>query len=92
MIKYHTTKEGTKIALSDLELGHLKNIIAFYKKKAAEGIIVRSCGGSCAEDMWMDEEVVKGEAAEELLGLPSYEAELENRVGKKPLLDRVLEL
>ena len=43
-MKYHITKEGNKIKLSDLELYHLKNIIRWIERKAAEGVTFRSCG------------------------------------------------
>ena len=36
-MKYHKTKDGTKIKLSDLELSHLKNILRWIDRKAAEG-------------------------------------------------------
>ena len=45
-MKYHTTKDGTKIKLNDLELSHLKNILRWIDRKAADGLtIVRGGGG-----------------------------------------------
>jgi len=39
MLEYHTTADGTQIKLENLELGHLKNIIAMIERKAKEGVI-----------------------------------------------------
>lgn len=43
-MKYHITKAGRKIKLSELELNHLINIINFIKRKAKEGLMQMICG------------------------------------------------
>lgn len=78
-IKYHTTKGGNKIKLSDLKQGHLENIIKWIERKAKYGLLVRSGGGSCAEDMWFDEEVFYGEWARCKLKYHHYIEELNKR-------------
>lgn len=83
-MKYHKTKEGNKIKLSDLELSHLKNIIAWIERKARDGITVRFGGGGCfAEDMWYDEDTYFGEEALKELNYYEYKAELSKREAKK---------
>ena len=78
-MKYHKTKDGKKIKLVDLELSHLENIIKWIERKAKEGITVRMGGGSCAEDMWYDEETYYGKEAKRQLNFDDYKAELERR-------------
>lgn len=79
-MKYHKTKDGKKIKLADLELSHLENIIKWIERKAKEGLTVRMGGGSCAEDMWYDEETYYGEKVKRQLNFYDYKAELESRV------------
>ena len=63
-MKFHKTKDGKKILLSDLELSHLENIIKWIEKKANEGLTIRYGGsGNCAEDMWYDEDTLYGKKA-----------------------------
>ncbi len=78
-MKHHTTKDGTKIKLSDLKQDHLENIIKWIERKAKEGLLVRSGGGSCTEDMWYDEEVFYGEWARYKLKYHHYIEELNKR-------------
>jgi hypothetical protein len=79
-MKFHKTKDGKKIKLSDLETGHLENIIKWIERKAKEGLTVRMGGGSCAEDMWYEQETYYGEDAKRQLNFYDYKAELKNRV------------
>lgn len=79
-MKFHKTKDGKKIKLTDLETSHLENIIKWIERKAKEGLTVRMGGGSCAEDMWYDEETYYGEEAKRQLNFLDYKAELERRV------------
>lgn len=80
-MKFHKTKDGKKIKLADLELSHLENIIKWIERKAKEGLTVRYGGsGSCAEDMWYDEDIYFGEKAKRQLNFYDYKAELERRV------------
>lgn len=78
-MKYHKTKNGTKIKLKDLKLSHLKNILRWIDRKAAEGVTVRMCGGSTGEDMWYDEYTCYGENARRELNYYDYKAELSRR-------------
>jgi hypothetical protein len=78
-MKYHTTKNGKRILLKDMTIDHLKNTILWIERKAANGITVRSGGGSTAEDIYYDEETYSGEKALKLLNYYSYKAELSKR-------------
>lgn len=71
----HKTFDGREIPIKKLSNGHLKNIIAFLERKAKEGVCVRYGAGSSAEDMWMEEEVLKGEPALRYLNYYLYKAE-----------------
>jgi hypothetical protein len=77
----HKTKEGALIDLKDLEIGHLKNIIALIEKKAKAGITVMFYGGAIGdiEDSWSDEEVLKGKKALDHLRHAKYIKELKSR-------------
>lgn len=79
-MKFHKTKDGKKIKLADLETSHLENIIKWIERKSKEGLTVRMGGGSCAEDMWYDEDTYYGEEAKRQLNFYDYKAELESRV------------
>ena len=90
-MKYHVTKEGKKIKLTDLELSHLENILKWIERRAKEGLTVRMGGGSCAEDMWYDEKTYYGEEAKSQLNFSDYNAEFErrilaNKISSKPVL------
>ena len=61
MGKYRRTKEGKKINYNDIGLDHLCNIIKFIKRRASEGLTIRSGGGTTAGDMWYDEYTIYGE-------------------------------
>ena len=79
-MKYHTTKDGTKIKLSDLELSHLKNILRWIDRKAAEGLTIRmGGGGGDADSIWQDEDTYYGEDARRELNYYDYKAELTRR-------------
>ena len=78
-MKYHTTKDGKKIKLSDLETNHLENIIKWIERKAKEGFTVKMGGGTCAVDIWYDEETYYGEEAKKRLNYSKYKNELEKR-------------
>ena len=53
-MKYHITKNGDKIKLSDLELSHLENIIKMIERKSIEGITIRIDSSFSPEDFWYD--------------------------------------
>ena len=79
-MKYHTTKEGNKIKLEDLELSHLKNIIKWIDRKAAEGVTVRMGGGGVdVDDCWYEEETYYGEDVRRDFNYYHYVAELNKR-------------
>lgn len=75
----HRTGDGRVILISDMSDLHLINTIRLYKNKAKKGILLRSGGGSCAEDFWYDEDLLLGEEAEEYLNLKAYTEELYRR-------------
>lgn len=75
---YHTTKEGRKIALSDLELGHLNNICKFLLRRAKEGVAIPYGGEDSFDDM--DYEVIYGEEALQHLNYYQYKKELDKRL------------
>lgn len=79
-MKYHRTKDGKKILLTDLETDHLQNIIKWIERKAKEGFTVRMGGGTGGEDIWYDEETYYDEKAKRELNFLDYKAELERRV------------
>lgn len=79
-MKYHRTKNGQKILLTDLETDHLQNIIKWIERKAKEGFTVRMGGGTGGEDIWYDEETYYGEKAKRELNFLDYKSELERRV------------
>lgn len=78
-MKFHKTKDGKKIKLADLETSHLENIIKWIERKAKEGLTVGMGGGSCAEDMWYDEETLYGKKAKKEMNYKDYISELERR-------------
>jgi hypothetical protein len=78
-MKFHKTKDGRKIKLEDLETSHLENILKWIERKAKEGLTVRMGGGSCAEDIWYDEDTYYGEKAKRQLNFYDYQSELNKR-------------
>lgn len=76
----HTTKNGRKIELCDLETGHLENIIKLIKRKAKEGVLIRTGAGSSGEDFWYDEEISFGNEAKRSLNYSAYKSELLKRL------------
>ena len=81
-MKFHRTKDGRKIKMADLELGHLMNVLKWIERKAINGVDVGMGGGSTAEDMWYEKETYFGEEAKEYLNFYDYKSELEKREGK----------
>lgn len=76
---YHITKDGKKIRIEELDTAHLNSIINWIKRKAQEGLTVRYGGGSCAEDIWYDEETLFGDDALKALNYNAYKNELNKR-------------
>jgi hypothetical protein len=58
---------------------HLAATIRWMERKAREGVTVRSGGGTCAEDMFYDEEVLFGADALERLEYAAYVQERTRR-------------
>lgn len=79
----HVTKNGDAIALSKLEDGHLQNIINLLQRKAKEGVKVRYGGGTTADDIWYDEDMLYGEEALKHLHHGEYVAEKKRRLTKR---------
>ena len=75
----HRTKEGREIDLKDMTLDHLLNTIAWIKRRAEEGVIVRCGGGVSKEDLWCDEDVFYDDEALEELNYHEYVKELSRR-------------
>jgi len=80
-MKFHKTKDGKKMLLSDLELSHLENIIKWIEKKAVDGLTIRYGGsGNCNEDMWYDEDILFGKKAKKELNYKYYKEEQKKRL------------
>jgi hypothetical protein len=62
-----------------METSHLENVIRFIERKAKDGYVIRDGGGSCAEDMWMDEEICYGHDVKKILNYNAYKEELDKR-------------
>ena len=79
-MRIHTTKDGTKVKLRDMTDSHLAATIRLFERRAKEGVTVRMGGGSCAEDMWYDEDTLYGDEALERLGYADYVKERDRRI------------
>ena len=83
MKQYHKTKDGTEIKLTDLDLGHLKNIIKWIERKANEGVTIANYVTPFynydPSEMWYDEMTYYGEDAKRELDYNAYKAELSRR-------------
>lgn len=79
----HVTKNGDKIVLSKLEDSHLQNIINLLQRKAKEGVKIRYGGGTTADDIWYDEDMLYGEEALKHLHYGEYAAEQKRRLTKR---------
>lgn len=78
---YHKTKDGTEIAIHDLEMSHLVNIIKYIERRAEEGVRVFMAGG-CPTDpstFWYDEEYLFDKKAKERLHYDVYVKEYKLR-------------
>ena len=80
-MRIHTTKDGTKIKLTD---SHLAATIRMLERKASEGITVRTGSGLCPDDFCYDEFPLEGEAALEHMGYDDYVKERDRRTQGKP--------
>ena len=79
-MKNHTTKDGRKIPIKELEIHHLTNIVNAIKKKAKSGMIIKRYGGGMdSEEIWYDEELIRGRKVKKLFHYKSYKRELKRR-------------
>ena len=79
-MEIHTTREGKKIRLRDMTDSHLAATIRLFERRAKDGVTVRMGGGSCAEDIWYDEDTLSGEEALDRLGYADYVKERDRRI------------
>ena len=79
-MKYHRTRDGKKIKLSNLELEHLINIIKYIKRKAKEGFRIEMGGGQDADDMWYNFYIIYGKEAKKYMRYKAYKKELKRRM------------
>lgn len=80
--KIWTTENGEEIPYSKLENRHLLNILSFIEKKSKKGITLIHGGGHYIEDMWYEEEIIKGDEVKKHF---DYEG-LKKEAGKRKLL------
>lgn len=79
-MKYHKTKDGKRILLTELEQSHLINILAFIERRAKEGVDVTFGGFSGDVDsMWYEADTLFGKKARKYLGYKHYKQELKRR-------------
>ena len=71
-MKYHTTKEGEEILISDMDDKHLMNTIRMKDKHLKVGItqVIGSCDYD--EEKWGEEITYYGEGAKRILNYDSY--------------------
>lgn len=84
-MRTHTTKDGKKIKLRDMTDSHLAATIRLFERRAKEGVTVRMGGGSCAEDIWYDEDTLYDDEALEQLGYSDYIKERNRRISNDPI-------
>jgi len=75
----HKQKDGSLIAIKDMTDSHLINTAKMLRRKAKEGIVIRRGGGSCAEDMWYDEDHLYGSDALREINFYTYKSECDRR-------------
>jgi hypothetical protein len=76
----HKTKEGLEIPITALSDEHLKNIIAYIKRKAKIGIMIGyGGGGGDVDNMWYDEIELYGKKVKKHLHYKIYKNELKRR-------------
>lgn len=68
----HRTASGTLLPISEMSDKHLQNTILMIKRHASQGVKIRYGGGSTADEMWYDEDIVYGAEALNHLGYRHY--------------------
>ena len=77
MTDIHTCKDGRKIPIRDMGDDHLRNTIAYWERRAEEGVCVLL--GDPHGEPWAWEEWYYGEDALALLNYQAYVDELHGR-------------
>lgn len=76
----HKMRDGKVIEISEMGDQHLLNTIKLMQRKASSGVTVHyGGGGPLAEDMWYDEEIIKGDEALESFNYNAYVTEEKRR-------------
>jgi hypothetical protein len=83
MSQMHETRTGEMIKISEMSDSHLQSTIQCLEKRADTGVVIRYGGGTCAEDIWYDEDVIFGADAKKYLGIHHYKAEQKRRMPKE---------
>ena len=74
----HYDKNGSEYTLKELFDSHLLNILKLIEKRAEEGIVLQY-GGCDFNDIWYDEECLKGEEALSYMNYDIYLEEAKRR-------------
>lgn len=75
----HTTRDGTRMRIADMDDRHLLNTTRMLERVAEQGVLKMMGGGDSPENFWYDEEVVYGSEALEALGYDAYVTEARRR-------------
>lgn len=78
-IIYHDMANGEKIPIAEMSDRHLQNTLSMLRKIAAKGIVVRYGSGSDPDDMYYDEEILRGAKALARMNFYAYEKEAKRR-------------
>jgi hypothetical protein len=80
MNKEHTTRDGTKMLISEMSDSHLRNTIKLLERVAKQGVeVVTESGGFDLEDIWFITEIRYGQDVLDLLNYAAYMAEADRR-------------
>lgn len=86
LAELHKCKNGSVVCINGehphypkMGNGHLLNTIKWIERKADEGLTIRYGGGSCAEDMWYDEDTIYDDRAKREMNYTIYVKEAKKR-------------